>query len=87
LSGFFRVWISELEHSRITVEEVKPLLHDEVQFHNGNCTIRFNDDDDEDELDIPFPAQSHRKDQIIRTSNMSPGEFFSSILDKSDGYL
>jgi hypothetical protein len=100
----FRIWISELERSRITVEEIKPLLHDEIQFHNGNCTIRFNDDnddDDEDEINIPFSQRSsHQKDQsinnhntkpIIRTSDMSPGEIFSSIIDKydtkSDGYL
>ncbi len=94
---FSRVWISELERSRITVEEVKPLLHDEVKFHNENCTIRFNDDDDDEETDTHFCRQSHQKDfsqenstnnhntkPIIRTTNMSPGEIFSSILDKYD---
>jgi hypothetical protein len=66
---------------------VKPLLHDEVQFHNGNCTIRF-EDDDEEEFDIPFSTQSHHDNHnaksIIRTSNMSPGEIFTSVLDKYD---
>jgi hypothetical protein len=88
---FSRVWISELERSRITVEEVKPLLHDEVQFHNGNCTIRFEDDDDEEEeFDIPFSTQNNQSTNnynaksIIRTSNMSPGEIFTSVLDKYD---
>lgn len=62
------------------MEEVKPLLHDEVRFHNGNCTIRFNDDDEEEEeFDIPFSKS------IIRTSDMAPGEIFSSV--KSDGCL
>ena len=102
---FFRVWISELEHSRITVEEIKPLLHDEIQFHNENCTIRFNDDDDDEEINIPpISQQSRKKDQfqqnsinnhltkpIIRTIDMSPGEIFSSIMDKYDtkssGYI
>jgi len=81
---FFRVWISKLEHSRITVEEVKPLLHDEIQFHNGNCTIRFNDDDDGGEIDIPYSTNNHSNKSIIRTADMSPGEIFSSILDKYD---
>ncbi|CAF0726756.1 unnamed protein product [Adineta steineri] len=95
-----RVWISELERSRITVEEVKPLLHDEVKFQNGNCTLRFNDDDDDDddeEINTHFSQQYYRKDlsqqnsinnpntkSIIRTNDMSPGEIFSSILDKYD---
>ncbi|CAF1031456.1 unnamed protein product [Rotaria sordida] len=97
-----RVWISELERSRITVEEIKPLLHDEVQFHNENCTIRFNNDDDnyDEETNISI----HQKDlsqqssinnqtiqPIIRTIDMSPGEIFSTILDKYNtkpgGYL
>lgn len=83
----FRVWISELERSRITIEEVKPLLHDEVQFHNENCTIRFNDDDEE----ISSPERDPNTKSIIRTTDMSPGEIFSSLLDKYDtkssGYL
>jgi hypothetical protein len=41
----FRVWISELEHARITIEEVKPLLSDHVEFHHDNCTIDFSIDD------------------------------------------
>ena len=76
-----------LERSRITVEEVKPLLPDKVQFHNGNCAIRFPDEDDDD--DVPF---SHASDQpsigpsksIIRTVNMSPGAIVSSMLEKYD---
>jgi hypothetical protein len=103
-NSLFRVWISELERSRITVEEVKPLLHDEIQFHNGNCNIRFNDEDDDEENEIAFSRSSHRKKQsqdkstnnnntksIIRTTDMSPGEIISSMLDKydtkSDGYI
>lgn len=94
-----RVWISELERSRITVEEVKPLLHEEVQFQNRNCTIHFDDDDEDDEFALPFSAQTedssknhrHSSQSIIRTSDMSPGEIFSTILDKYDtksgGYL
>jgi len=89
---FFRVWISELERSRITVEEVKPLLHDEVKFHNENCKIRFNDDDEDDDIDIHFSSQEHSNTKsIIRTTDMSPGEIFSSIIEKYDtkpgGYL
>ena len=89
-----------MERSRITVEEVKPLLHEEVQFQNRNCTIDFDDDEDEEEEEfvLPFSAQQsedsskHRPSQsIIRTSEMSPGEIFSTILDKYDsksgGYL
>ncbi|CAF4247006.1 unnamed protein product [Rotaria sp. Silwood2] len=100
---FFRVWISELERSRITVEEIKPLLHDEVQFHNENCTIRFNNSDD-DNYDEETDIYIHQKDlsqqnstnnqtiqPIIRTTNMSPGEIFSTMLDKYNakpgGYL
>jgi hypothetical protein len=90
---FPRVWISELERSRITVEEVKPLLHDEMQFRNGNCTIRFNDNDDDDEeedIGISFSSRLQRKPPLdnskpmIRTTEMSPGEIFSSMLDKYD---
>ena len=90
------MWISELERSRITVEEIKPLLHNEIQFHNGNCTIRFNDDDDDDydaQSDIPI-YQSNRPRKIsgnnqtikpiIRTTDMSPGEIVSSVFDKYD---
>lgn len=91
-----RVWISELERSRITVEEVKPLLHEEVQFQNRNCTIHFDDEDDDEEFAVTFSAQTedsprHSSKSIIRTSEMSPGEIFSTILDKYDtksgGYL
>lgn len=81
------MWISELERSRITVEEVKPLLHEEVQFHNGNCTIQFDDEEEEDEqFVLPFSASRHPRpaQSIIRTSEMSPGEIFSTILDKYD---
>ncbi len=82
------------------MEEVKPLLHDEIRFHNENCTIRFNDDDEEEEeeIGIPFSPPFHQNDQsridstnhhqtksMIRTTDLSPGEIFSSILDKYDG--
>ncbi|CAF3492103.1 unnamed protein product [Rotaria socialis] len=93
-----RVCISELERSRITVEEKKPLLHDEVQFHNGNCTIHFtNNDDDDEETNIPVrqidrsQLNSVNNHAVIRTTEMSPGEIFSKMLDKqgtqSGGYL
>lgn len=83
------MWISELERSRITVEEVKPLLHDEVKFRNDNCTIRFNDDDDDDNADTHFSRQVDarnpgRSTAMIRTTDMSPGEILSSVLDKYD---
>ena len=79
-----RVWISELERSRITVEEVKPLLHDEVRYRNDNCVIQFDDDDeDDDETNVDFTR--HRRDKsVIRTTDMLPGEIFSSVLDKYD---
>lgn len=91
----FRVWISELERSRITVEEIKPLLHDEVRFQNANCTISFNnsdDDDDDGETSNHLSEQKPTEGRtIIRTSDMSPGEIFSSIMDKYNpkpiGYL
>ena len=69
---------------------MKPLLHDEIQFQNGNCRIRFNNDDDEEEIPIPFSqsqinsTNNHNTKSIIRTTDMSPGEIFSSILDKYD---
>jgi hypothetical protein len=66
---------------------VKPLLHDEVQFHNGNCTIRFNDEEEEEEEEFVRIQSNQNTKSIIRTSDMSPGEIFSSVLDKSDGYL
>lgn len=101
LVSIFRIWISELERSRITVEEVKPLLHDEVRFQNDNCTILFpNDvDDDDEDTDISFVVSSqqnsqspthptagdaHQSKPIIRTKEMSPGEIFTSIMDKFD---
>lgn len=84
MEGVFRVWISELERSRITVEEVKPLLHEEVQFQNGNCTIQFDDEEEDEQFVLPFSAGKHPRpaQSIIRTSEMSPGEIFSNILDK-----
>ncbi|CAF0996085.1 unnamed protein product [Adineta ricciae] len=78
-----RVWISELERSRITVEEVKPLLHDEVKFRNDNCVIQFNDDDEDDEISVDF-TRHRREKSVIRTTDISPGEIFSSVLDKYD---
>lgn len=80
---FLRVWISELERSRITVEEVKPLLRDEIKFRNDNCVIQFNDDDEDEETSIDF-GRHRREKSVIRTTDMSPGEIFSSILDKYD---
>ncbi|CAF5033930.1 unnamed protein product, partial [Rotaria magnacalcarata] len=62
------VCISELERSRITVEEVKPLLHDEVQFHHGNCTIHFTSNDDDDE-ETNIPVRQIDRSQLNSVNN------------------
>ena len=67
---------------------MKPLLHEEVQFQNGNCTIQFDDEEEEEEEQFVLPFSASRPPRpaqsIIRTSEMSPGEIFSTILDKYD---
>ncbi|CAF0906307.1 unnamed protein product [Didymodactylos carnosus] len=74
-----RIWIAELERSRITVEEIKPLLHDEsmIQFNNNssqNCIIQMNYNDEEDEN--IFEQQQQNKPKWNRGQNRNKQDFF-----------